>query len=110
MPELPYVSMRLSPPSAIRTRVELVASARRMLWRHGFGVTFEENDDEDEEWRRGRAVVVGHSLGAGPVGWLLRDAPDIVAGTVLIDPMSLLLFAADAPRKSFTYFGFSEPC
>lgn len=104
IPELPYVAMRLSPPSAIRTRVQFVAAARRMLWRHGFGITFDdsaESDEEDEDWRRGRAVFVGHSLGAGPIGWILRDAPDLVAGTVLIDPMSILLFAADSPRNFF---------
>lgn len=79
VPELPYVAMRLSPPSAIRTRVELVATMRRALWRHGFGATWEEFSDDDEsadgeEWRRGRAVLVGHSLGAGPCSWTLRDA------------------------------------
>lgn len=105
LPELPYVGMRLSPPSAIRTRVEMVAAMRRALWRHGHGATWEEDhdaeDDETERWRRGRAVLVGHSLGAAPVGWMLRSAPDVVAGTILIDPMSILLFSADSARNFF---------
>ncbi|KAK4057624.1 hypothetical protein OIO90_001271 [Microbotryomycetes sp. JL221] len=139
MPEMPYVAMRLSPPSAIRTRVEMVACCRRMLWRHGFGVTWEQgetnaddsfvssdeeqviddddnssvdsdlsetseiidNDDEEEDWRRGRAIIVGHSLGGGPCSWILRDAPDVVAGVVLLDPMSPLLYSSDTARNFF---------
>ena len=107
LPELPYVAMRLAPPSRIRTRLQTVAAVRRMLWRHGFGLTSDDDESDGEsvvdaeEWRRGRAVLVGHSLGAGPVGWCLRDAPDIVAGTVLIDPMSVMLYDADGPRNFF---------
>ncbi|KDE09733.1 hypothetical protein MVLG_00135 [Microbotryum lychnidis-dioicae p1A1 Lamole] len=110
LPEFPYVTMRLSPPSAIRTRVETVAMARRALWRHGFGLANDTSDsvdpisgdeDDDEDWRRARCVVVGHSLGGGTSGWILRDAPDIVAGMVLLDPMSIVLFAADGPRNFF---------
>ncbi|BGO92753.1 hypothetical protein NBRC10512_007872 [Rhodotorula toruloides] len=110
LPEVPYVSMRLSPPSAILTRLEYVAAVRRMLWAHGFGLTsldadendsdFDEEHDE-EEWRRGKAIVIAHSFGTGAAAWLLRDAPDIVAGSVLIDPMSFLLFASDLPRNFF---------
>ncbi|SCV68435.1 BQ2448_556 [Microbotryum intermedium] len=109
LPEFPYVTMRLSPPSAIRTRVETVAMARRALWRHGFGLANgtsdslnannDDDEDDEEDWRRARCVVVGHSLGGGTSGWILRDAPDIVAGMVLIDPMSIMLFAADGPRN-----------
>ncbi|BGP36481.1 hypothetical protein JCM10450v2_000381 [Rhodotorula kratochvilovae] len=110
LPEIPYVSMRLAPPSAILTRLEYVAAVRRMLWAHGFGLTSldaDENDSdyeddlEDEEWRRAKAVVVAHSFGSGAAAWLLRDAPDIVAGSVLIDPMSFLLFSSDTPRNFF---------
>ncbi|GAA5861183.1 hypothetical protein JCM8547_008511 [Rhodosporidiobolus lusitaniae] len=118
VPELPYLSMRLSPPSAILTRLEYVAAVRRMLWAHGFGLTSLdplEGDEEEgdykvegrreeynEEWRRAKCVVVAHSFGAvGGAAWLLRDAADLVAGIVLIDPMSLLLFSADAPRNFF---------
>lgn len=98
--EFPYVTMRLAPPSAILTRIETVAAVRRMLWRHGFGLTNDEDGEDDdgsstssseveeeegerrriggggeeEEWRRGRAVLVAHSLGSGPAGWVLRDA------------------------------------
>ncbi|GAA5822814.1 hypothetical protein JCM10212_001752 [Sporobolomyces blumeae] len=138
IPVLPYLSMRLSPPSAIITRHEYVASVRRMLWRHGFGLTCldpDEDDPEDwteaeeeeertreevdahariagrnglkeekegeEEWRRGKAIVVAHSAGAGAAGWLMRDAPDIVSGLVLIDPMSFLLFCPDSVRNFY---------
>jgi hypothetical protein len=110
IPVHPYLSMRLSSPSTIITRHEYVASIRRMLWRHGFGLTCLDRDeddpedyaddeeeeemvdpkspkalkgakrDEDEEWRRGKAIVVAHSAGAGMAGWLMRDAPDVVAG------------------------------
>ncbi|GAA6032051.1 hypothetical protein JCM8097_003405 [Rhodosporidiobolus ruineniae] len=111
IPELPYLSMRLSPPSAILTRLEYVAAVRRMLWAHGFGLTSldptpddeswnGEQEDEDE-WRRAKCVVVAHSFGAGAAGWILRDAPDLVAGTVLVDPMAFLLFSADTPRNFF---------
>ncbi|GAA5969090.1 hypothetical protein JCM11641_007464 [Rhodosporidiobolus odoratus] len=110
IPELPYLSMRLSPPSSILTRLEYVAAVRRMLWAHGFGLTSLDptEDDEsfvvgedDEDWRRAKCIVVAHSFGSGAAGWLLRDAPDLVAGTVLIDPMSFLLFSADTPRNFF---------
>ncbi|GAA5972032.1 hypothetical protein JCM21900_001394 [Sporobolomyces salmonicolor] len=121
VPEHPYLSMRLAPPSAVLTRLEYVASARRMLWRHGFGLTSLDADEddpedhdgdeveegrearaeEDEEWRRGKCIVVAHSAGSAAAGWILKDAPDIVAGTVLIDPMSLLIYAADPPRNFF---------
>ncbi|GAA5981309.1 hypothetical protein JCM10908_004062 [Rhodotorula pacifica] len=125
LPELPYVSMRLSPPSAILTRLEYVAAVRRMLWAHGFGLTCLERDEEDDDsadsvvgdeeeevggsrrtedeepWRRAKAIVLAHSFGTEAAAWLLRDAADIIAGTILVDPMSLFLHAADAPRSFF---------
>ncbi|TNY23217.1 Proteophosphoglycan ppg4 [Rhodotorula diobovata] len=110
LPEIPYVSMRLAPPSTIFTRLEYVAAARRMLWAHGFGLSNLEPDEDDseyeeeqevEQWRRAKAVLVAHSFGTGAAAWLLRDAPDIVAGSVLIDPMSFLLFSSDSPRNFF---------
>ncbi|GAA6007314.1 hypothetical protein JCM11491_003086 [Sporobolomyces phaffii] len=130
IPVHPYLSMRLSSPSTIITRLEYVASIRRMLWRHGFGLTCLDRDeddpedyddgekdeedatgaartgngtarDPDEEWRRGKAIVVAHSAGAGMAGWLMRDAPDIVAGLVLIDPMSFLLYCPDSARNFY---------
>ncbi|GAA5885353.1 hypothetical protein JCM3774_004559, partial [Rhodotorula dairenensis] len=127
LPELPYLSMRLSPPSAILTRLEYVAAVRRMLWAHGFGLTCLEKDDdddddddessstngegegegghrrllEDDSWRRAKAIVLAHSFGTEAAAWLLRDAADIVAGTVLVDPMSVFLHACDLPRNFF---------
>lgn len=130
LPTLPYLSMRLAPPSAILTRLEYVAAVRRMLWAHGFGLTSVEPNDDDsvlededdeEDWRRAKAVVIGHSAGSAMVGWLCRDAvrfplfsalsssradlfsgqSDLIAGLVLIDPMSFLLYSADAPRNFF---------
>ncbi|BGP12517.1 hypothetical protein JCM10213v2_000434 [Rhodosporidiobolus nylandii] len=106
IPELPYLSMRLSPPSAILTRLEYVATVRRMLWAHGFGLTSLDPTEDDEsytssedgeEWRRAKAVVVAHSFGTGAAAWL----PDLLGGLVLMDPMSILLFAADSPRNFF---------
>ncbi|GAA5842988.1 hypothetical protein JCM11251_007306 [Rhodosporidiobolus azoricus] len=112
MPELPYLSMRLSPPSQMLTRLEYVSAVRRMLWAHGFGLTsldptsddesfVGEVDDGEEEWRRAKCVVVSHSFGAGAAAWLLRDAPDLIAGTVFIDPMAPLLFSASTARNFF---------
>ncbi|GAA5892045.1 hypothetical protein JCM6882_005675 [Rhodosporidiobolus microsporus] len=113
IPELPYLSMRLSPPSQILTRLEYVSAVRRMLWAHGFGLTSldptsddesfagDDDDGEEDEWRRAKCVVVSHSFGAGAAGWLLRDAPDLIAGTVLMDPMAPLLFSASTPRNFF---------
>ena len=118
----PYITMQLSLPSAILQRRHVVAGARRMLIRHGFGGVKVENGNGDlgldgAEGVSEKVVVVCHSMGAGPTAWLLRDAarstftspssradnfalqPDIVAGTVLIDPMSVLLYCADAPRN-----------
>lgn len=86
--------MRLSPPSAILTRLEYVAAVRRMLWAHGFGLTCLERDEDDlsddasvdghdsagrekhddESWRRAKAIVLAHSFGTGAAAWLLRDA------------------------------------
>jgi len=115
--------MRLASPSSILTRLEYTASIRRMLWRHGFGLTCLEPDEDDpldlhddeqesrkkgeeekegeEEWRRAKAIVVAHSAGAGMAGWLMRDAPDVVAGLVLIDPMSFLLYCPDSARNFY---------
>ncbi|GAA5922325.1 uncharacterized protein JCM15063_003266 [Sporobolomyces koalae] len=130
IPIHPYLFMRLSPPSAILSRLEYVASIRRMLWRHGFGLTSldaDEDDPEDvthdsdageragyagsakagqprdveEDWRRAKAIIVAHSAGAGMAGWLMRDAPDIVAGLVLIDPMCFLLYCPDSARNFY---------
>ncbi|GAA5896507.1 uncharacterized protein JCM6883_006927 [Sporobolomyces salmoneus] len=121
VPVHPYLSMRLSPPSTIITRQEYVAAVRRMLWRHGFGLTCLDRDEDDpddhhevdeeeesgngkdvdEEWRRGKAIVVAHSAGSGMAGWLMRDAPDVVAGLVLIDPMSFLLYCPDSARNFY---------
>lgn len=49
---------------------------RGMMRRHGFGLEGEEGEAEAEaeEWRKGKVVLVAHSLGSGPVAWLLRDA------------------------------------
>jgi hypothetical protein len=52
-----------------------------MLYRHGYGLANGDDDDtvdgdadDDEEWRKGKAVLCGHSLGGGPCAWVLRDA------------------------------------
>ena len=61
----------------------------------------EAEKEGEEDWRRGKAIVVAHSAGAGMAGWLMRDAPDVVAGLVLIDPMSFLLYCPDSARNFY---------
>lgn len=94
LPEYPYVTMRLAPPSSIVTRRETIAAARKMLWRHGFTVA--DEGGEQEEWRKGKVILVGHSLGAGPCAWMLRDGvsrcvPRRRAGLISLSPSSLIL-------------------
>lgn len=74
VPEFPYVAMRLAGPSSIATRRETVALARKMLWRHGFVTKGREEGEEKEEWRKGKVILVAHSLGGSPSAWVLRDA------------------------------------
>jgi len=99
LPEIPYVSMRLAPPSTIFTRLEYVAAVRRMLWVHGFGLSHLEPDEDDsdyeedheeEHWRRTKAVVVAHSFGTGAAAWLLRDA---------VRPLPLLVSGSPSHRR-----------
>lgn len=56
----------------------MVLGTRGMMRRHGFGLEAEEDggegEEEGEEWRKGKLILVAHSLGSGPVAWLLRDA------------------------------------
>lgn len=89
--EHPYVTMQLAAPSSILSRREVAAGAKRMLIRHGFV----------GEGKMGKAVVVAHSLGGGTATWLMRDCPEIIAGLVLIEPMSVFLHCADGPRNFF---------
>ena len=73
--EHPYVTMKLALPSAILQRRHVVAGARRMMIRHGFGKG--KDGGEGETGKEGKAVVVCHSMGAGPTAWLLRDAVSV---------------------------------
>ena len=113
VPEFSYLAMRHHSPAAILSPTEVVAAARRMVWRHGFGLTDappaededesseDGTDDGSDEWRRGKVILCGHSLGSGFMGWLLRDAPDIVDGTVMVEPMSPWIYDAHASRNFF---------
>ena len=49
-----------------------------------------------------KAVVFGHSLGSALTVWLLKFAPDRLAGLVLCDPISLLLQYSDV-AYNFVY-------
>ncbi len=114
VPEFPYLAMRHHSPAAILSPTEVVAAARRMIWRHGFGITDAPPPDDDEdnstqdgsddgsdEWRRGKVILTGHSLGSGMMGWVLRDAPDIVDGVVMVEPMSAWIYDAHGSRNFF---------
>jgi pimeloyl-ACP methyl ester carboxylesterase len=49
-----------------------------------------------------KAVIFGHSLGSALTVWLLKSAPDRLAGLVLCDPVSLLLQYSDV-AYNFVY-------
>ncbi|ORZ22379.1 Alpha/Beta hydrolase protein [Absidia repens] len=91
--ELPYVSMRMVddvPDAHI-----VVEDIKNMLHAHGYE----------------HAVFVSHSLGTGVTSWLMTNAPSVVAGTILIDPICFLLhypqvcfnFIHRLPKRLFEY-------
>ncbi|KAI7864511.1 Alpha/Beta hydrolase protein [Spinellus fusiger] len=91
--ELPHVSMHMvdHAPNIEDTVKEVVG----MLKNHGHD----------------RAVVVSHSYGTAIASWLMKNAPEIVAGSVLIDPICFLMhyhnlcfnFLVRIPRKAVEY-------
>lgn len=42
-----------------------------------------------------RVVVLGHSFGSVMASWVAREAPGLVAGLGLLDPIGVLLFLPD---------------
>jgi hypothetical protein len=76
---------------------EVARSVRRMLFLHGFVSESERPSKSaaaaggEEKRERAGVVLVSHSLGTGLASYLCRVDPDLVAGNVLVDPISLLL-------------------
>ena len=71
--ELPYVAMRMV--DTVPTATETTKEVRQMLHQYGYD----------------KAVYVSHSLGTAVTSWIIKLAPDTVAGTVMIDPICFLL-------------------
>ncbi|KAG1470691.1 hypothetical protein G6F56_002536 [Rhizopus delemar] len=71
--ELPYVSMHLV--EHVPSAEETVQDIKKML--HSFGYS--------------QAVFVSHSMGTGVASWVSRFAPDLIAGSVMVDPICFLL-------------------
>ncbi|KAI8351205.1 Alpha/Beta hydrolase protein [Choanephora cucurbitarum] len=71
--ELPYVAMRMV--DTVPTATETTKEVRQMLNQYGYD----------------KAVYVSHSLGTAVTSWIIKLAPDTVAGTVMIDPICFLL-------------------
>eukprot|EP01062_Namystynia_karyoxenos_P056802 TRINITY_DN47737_c0_g1_i1.p1 TRINITY_DN47737_c0_g1~~TRINITY_DN47737_c0_g1_i1.p1 ORF type:complete len:490 (+),score=137.41 TRINITY_DN47737_c0_g1_i1:85-1470(+) len=47
----------------------------------------------------GRAVFMGHSYGSAQLAWLVKRAPEVVAGCVFVDPICFLLFLPGVSRN-----------
>ncbi|KAI9254021.1 hypothetical protein BY458DRAFT_521528 [Sporodiniella umbellata] len=92
--ELPYVSMRLV--EHVPTAEETVRDIQQMLYRHGHT----------------QAVFVAHSLGTAVASWISKYAPEIMLGSIMVDPICFLLhhhhvafnFMHRAPKALMEYF------
>jgi hypothetical protein len=71
--ELPYVSMHMV--DDVPTAHDTVNAIQDMLHHHHYK----------------QAIFVSHSLGTGATSWLMNIKPELVAGTVMIDPICFLL-------------------
>ncbi|CEG71114.1 hypothetical protein RMATCC62417_06899 [Rhizopus microsporus] len=71
--ELPYVAMRLV--DHVPNAVEAVEGIKEMLHSSGYH----------------QAVFVSHSMGTGISSWVSKYASDLIAGSVMIDPICFLL-------------------
>ncbi|KAI8342795.1 Alpha/Beta hydrolase protein [Chlamydoabsidia padenii] len=71
--ELPFVAMRMV--DDVPDALTIVEDIKGMLQDHGYE----------------HAIFVSHSLGTAVTSWMLTNAPLVVAGTVLIDPICFLL-------------------
>ncbi|ORX62656.1 alpha/beta-hydrolase [Hesseltinella vesiculosa] len=91
--ELPFVSMHMV--DHVPDADDFVDAIQHMLHTHGHH----------------HAVFVGHSLGTAVTSWVMTRLPQLVAGTVLIDPICFLLhypnvcfnFIYRAPRQWIDY-------
>ncbi|KAI8070324.1 Alpha/Beta hydrolase protein [Gongronella butleri] len=91
--ELPFVSMHMV--DDVPDADTMVDAIHDMLHHHGFH----------------QAVFVGHSLGTAVASWIMSRKPDIIAGSVLIDPICFLLhyphvafnFIYRAPKQWMDY-------
>lgn len=71
--ELPFVAMRMV--DDVPDAVAVVDDIKAMLHHHGYE----------------HGVFVSHSLGTAVTSWMMTNAPSVVAGTILIDPICFML-------------------
>lgn len=83
--DIASVSMRLPRPTFFPTAESTTASISQMLQKH-----LPTNPP---------AIFFGHSLGSAPIVWLLKHASELIAGIVLVDPISLLLQHVDVAHN-----------
>jgi pimeloyl-ACP methyl ester carboxylesterase len=80
-----HISMRLPRPTHFPTPSETTSHIITILDRH-----IPPNPKEPT-----KAIFFGHSLGSAVTVWILKFAPERVAGLILCDPISLLLQHSD---------------
>jgi pimeloyl-ACP methyl ester carboxylesterase len=90
--DLGHISMRLPRPTRFPSPLHTTTQICNILDRH---VPISAN-------KTNKVVVFGHSLGSALIVWLLKFAPDRIAGLVLCDPISLLLQYSDV-AYNFVY-------
>jgi pimeloyl-ACP methyl ester carboxylesterase len=71
--ELPFVAMRMV--DDVPDALAVVDDIKAMLHHHGYE----------------HGVFVSHSLGTAVTSWMMTNAPSVVAGTILIDPICFML-------------------
>ncbi|KAG0144190.1 hypothetical protein CROQUDRAFT_724112 [Cronartium quercuum f. sp. fusiforme G11] len=81
----------------VLTLDEQALGLRKMFRRHGFCTV-----SESSEKQQGGAFIIGHSLGTLLTSYFDREESDWVAGTIAIDPISVLTFLPDLVR-TFVY-------
>jgi len=83
--DLKHISMRLPRPTRFPSPIQAVTQLCNIIDRH---VPISHDKPT-------KAVFFGHSLGSAMTVWLLKFAPERMAGLVLCDPISLLLQYSD---------------
>ena len=83
--DISSVSMRLPRPTHFPTPQNTTSSISKMLQEH-----LPTNTP---------AIFFGHSLGSALIVWLLKHVPELIAGIVLVDPISLLLQHVDVAHN-----------